>query len=366
MALKARKAVENIPLYKPAKSLDSLRAEYGFEKIIKLAGNENTLGFSPKIYEALKGAASYYPDGQATNLRKELSKKFKVPFENTICGNGSFELLFLAALAFLEKDDETISAVPSFGWYKSATEIMGGKFVGVPVKKDFSVDLEAILKAITERTKIIWLCNPNNPTGTVYFQKEFEDFLKKVPSSVVVISDEAYIDFVTEENKKNYPDTLSLINKYQNLLVLRTFSKLEGLAFFRSGYGFASEELLGYLNRVRLPLNITGPAQIAAITALHDEDFKKRTVQNVENGRNLFYQWFEKSGLEYVKSNTNFVFFKIGKDSVTVVKELEKKGILIRAGEEYGFSDMLRISIGTPEENQTVIKELERVLAALS
>ncbi|MBQ3799114.1 MAG: histidinol-phosphate transaminase [Treponema sp.] len=362
MALKARKAVRNIPLYKPAKSIDSLRAEYGFDKVIKLAGNENTLGFSPKALAALQKSVSYYPDGQATLLRQKISGKFGVPFDNIICGNGSFELLFLVALAFLEEGDETVSAVPSFGWYKSATEIMGGKFIGIPVKTDFSVDLDGILAAISGRTKIIWLCNPNNPTGTVFSHSELESFLLKVPDDVVVVSDEAYIDFVSEENVVSFPDSISLVRKHKNLLVLRTFSKLEGLAFFRSGYGFADEELLSFLNRVRIPINITGPAQLASIAALSDDEFRDRTIRNVRSGRTRFYEAFDRLGLYYVPSNTNFVFFRTGKDSVTLVRELEKKGILVRAGEEYGFPDMLRISVGTEEENDIVIKELERLL----
>ena len=362
MSFKARKTVENIPLYKPARSIDSLKAEYGFKKVTKLAGNENTLGFSPKALKALKKVTSFYPDGQAVNLRTVLAEKFGVRKEEVICGNGSFELLFLTALAFVENGDETISAVPSFGWYKNATEIMGGNFIGVPVKEDFSVDLDGIIAAITKRTKIIWLCNPNNPTGTVFGQKEFEEFLSKVPSDVVVVSDEAYIDFVTEENKASFPDSIKLLKKYKNLLILRTFSKLEGLAFFRSGYGFADEELLGYLNRVRLPINITGPAQLAGIAAIQDESFRKKTIKNVTEGRNRFYRAFEELGLKYIPSNTNFVFFHTGKDSKSIVKELEKKGILIRAGEEYGFPDMLRVSIGTPKENEFLIKELTALL----
>lgn len=362
MALIPRKAVQNIPLYKPARSIDSLKAEYGFEKVLKLAGNENTLGFSPKAFEALQNVQSFYPDGQATKLRNAIAEKFGQKVENVICGNGSFELLFLAALAFLENGDETISAVPSFGWYKNATEIMGGKFVGIPVQEDFSVDLDGILAAITEKTKIIWLCNPNNPTGSLFNHKTFEGFLEKVPDNVLVISDEAYIDFVTPENAPDFPRSLELIKKFKNLLVLRTFSKLEGLAFFRCGYGFGDEELLGCLNRVRLPINVTGPAQLAGLAALKDEDFRQKTIQNVSEGRKQFYRFFDEEKLYYVPSNTNFIFFRTGKDSVTLVHELEKKGILIRAGEEYGFPDMLRISIGTKEENEILISELKKLL----
>lgn len=359
MSLKPRKAVEQLPVYKPAKSIDSTKKEYGFEHVIKLAGNENTLGFSPLARDVLERLDSYYPDGAGVNLREKLAKKFKVRPEQIILGNGSFELLFLTGLAFLEENEETILAEPSFGWYKNVTLIMGGKIVPVPLNESYQVDLEGILKAITDKTKIIWLCNPNNPTGTIFTEAQLEKFLAQVREDIIVVLDEAYYDFVVEEG---YPDSVSLLSKYNNIIILRTFSKLEGLAAFRLGYGIAGEELIGHLNKVRMPINVNGAAQLAGFAALDDEIFKQKTLDNVRSGLQQYYDALERWGLSYVKSNTNFIWFDIGIESGPIVQKFLEHGILIRAGEEFGYPTMLRISIGTKEENEQVLELLGKFL----
>lgn len=358
MGLRPRKVIDELPVYVPAKSIDSAKSEYGFDKVIKLAGNENTLGFSPLAREALKEITSYYPDGGAQNLREKTAKKFGVKAQNVIFGNGSFELLTLIGLTFLEQGDESIIAKPSFGWYKNVTLIMGGKIVEVPLE-DYKVNLDAIYNAVTDRTKIIWLCNPNNPTGTIFTHGQLTGFLDKIRDDIVVVLDEAYVDFV---NEPGYPDSISLLGKYNNIIILRTFSKLEGLANLRIGYGFASEEFIGYLNKVRMPINTNGAAQLAAFAALDDDDFKKKTLSNARSGLKQYYDVFEKWGLTYVKSNTNFILFDAKIDSGYIVQEFLKKGILIRGGTEFGYPTHLRISIGTPEENEKVIELLAQLL----
>lgn len=358
MGLKPRKIIKDLPTYTPAKTIDSVKREFGFEKVIKLAGNENTLGFSPLAKKALDGVVSYYPDMEVTSLRARISEKFNVKPEQLIFGNGSFELLFLVGLAFMEPDEESIIAEPSFNWYKNVTLIMGGRIVEVPLK-DFKVDLDAILNKVTDRTKIIWLCNPNNPTGTIFTQEQLEAFLSKLRRDIIVVLDEAYYDFAVEEG---YPDSVKLLKKYDNIIILRTFSKLQGLAFFRLGYGFANEELIGYLNKVRLPINTNGPAQLAALAALDDEVFAGQTFKNVREGLQLYYEVFEKWQIPYVPSNTNFILFDIGADSDKVVEEFLHHGILIRGGREFGYPTMLRVSIGTPEENREVLKLLGKIL----
>jgi histidinol-phosphate aminotransferase len=358
MSIKPRKAVENLPVYTPAKSIDSTKREFGFERVIKLAGNENTLGFSPLTREAIKEISSYYPDGASLNLTEKLSKKLNVRQSQIVFGNGSFELLFLIGLAFLEQGEETIIPEPSFNWYKNVTLIMGGNIVSVPLK-DFKTDLDAIEAAITDKTKIIWLCNPNNPTGTIFTESELTAFLDRVRDDIVVVLDEAYYDFVAEEG---YPDSIKLLERYKNIIILRTFSKLEGLAAFRIGYGIADEELTGYINKVRMPINVNAAAQLAAYAAVDDDSFRQRTLSNVRSGLESYYQLFDRLGLKYIKSNTNFIFFDTGIDSGYVVNEFLKKGILIRGGAEFGYPTMLRISVGTPEENKQVIELLENIL----
>lgn len=358
MGLKPREAVRNLPVYTPARSIDSAKREYGFERVIKLAGNENTLGFSPLAMEALEQVTSYYPDGTALNLREKTAAKFGVKPEQVIFGNGSFELLFLVGLAFLEKGDEAVLAEPSFGWYKNVTLIQGAGIVSVPLE-DYKVNLDKIAAAVTDKTKVIWLCNPNNPTGTIFTAEELNRFLEKVGDDIVVVLDEAYYDFVNEDG---YPETIPLIGRHKNIIVLRTFSKLEGLASFRIGYGFADEELTGYLNRVRLPINVTGPAQLAAYAALDDDTFREKTLANVRAGLAAYYERFDKWGLGYVRSNTNFVLVDTGVETEPLVQECFKCGILIRGGKEFGYPTALRISVGTPPENEAVLSLLGKLL----
>ncbi|MBR4629488.1 MAG: histidinol-phosphate transaminase [Treponema sp.] len=357
MSVKPRQIIETLPPYRAARSVDTLKREYGLEKITKLAANENTLGFSENVWDALKKISSQYPDGSSYNLRSELAKKIGLAPENLVIGNGSFELLYLAGIAYLSHGDETIAAVPSFGWYKTVTQIFGAKFVSVPVK-DFHVDLNGIAEAVTEKTKIIWLCNPNNPTGTIFTQQELENFLQKIPGDILVILDEAYVDFVEEEN---FPDSISLFKKYDNILILRTFSKAEGLAGFRVGYAISNEEIISALNKVRIPLNVNAPAQFAALASLRDEEFRKSTVKNAREQKNIFYKEFEELGFSYVVSNTNFIFFDVGRESDSVVEAFLKEGILIRGGSEYGFPTMIRLTIGTPEENARVIQTFRKI-----
>lgn len=358
--VKPRESISSLPPYRAARSIETLKREYGLKSITKLAANENTLGFSENVWsEIRKRVTSQYPDGSAFELRSKLAAKLGVGLENLVMGNGSFELIYLAAVAFVNKGDETIAGIPTFGWYKTVTEIQGGKFIGVPVK-NFHVDLDAISEAITPRTKIIWLCNPNNPTGTIFTADEIEKFLKKVPENILVVLDEAYVDFVTEEN---FPDSIQLTRKYGNVVLFRTFSKLEGLANFRVGYAIGNKDFISLITKIKIPSNVSGAGQAAALAAIDDEAFKNRTLENSKTQKEIYYSFFKNHGLEYVKSNTNFIFFDVGREAKSVVEALLKNGILVRDGAEYGFPTMIRVSIGSPEENSKLLALLEEILA---
>ena len=358
MSVEPRDVLKNLPSYRAARSIDTLKREYGLNKIIKLAANENTLGFSPKIFDALKNVNSQYPDGSAFKLRSRLAEKLGVKLEQLVRGNGSFELIYLTAIAYLEKGDETVGAAPSFGWYKSVTEILGGKYIAVPVK-DFHVDLDAIAASVTDKTKIIWLCNPNNPTGTIFTSAQLEAFLGKIRKDILVILDEAYVDFVSEAD---FPDSIALLNKYDNIAIFRTFSKLEGLASFRVGYAIGNTDFINIINKIRIPSNVNALAQIAALVSIDDEEFKKQTLENAAEQKKFYYEEFKKLGFNYIPSNTNFIFFDIGQESAPVVEKILKKGFLVRGGAEYGFPTMIRLTIGSPEENAGLIKVLKEVL----
>lgn len=356
-----RKTLEQINNYVAAKTIESVKRELGIDKVIKLAGNENTNGYSPRVKEAIRNSLeglSYYPDMNCTALREKLSKLHHVDTEELIFGNGSFELISIIAQTFLEADDESIISEPSFGWYKNVTWQMGAKVVSIPLH-NFTVDLHRISQSITEKTRIIWLCNPNNPTGTIISEQALRDFLRELRSDIILVLDEAYADFVTE---KDYPNSIALLKNYENIIILRTFSKAYGLASFRIGYGIASRQVISYLNKVRIPINTNALAQIAAAASLEDGDFRQRVLTNNKKGLELYYKTLAQLGLEYIRSNCNFILFNTGTDSELIAKEYLKRGIIIRAGKEFGLPTWVRISIGTYEENLLVLDILREIL----
>lgn len=361
MALKARKALEQFPSYTPARSLESIQREYGFEKIIKLAGNENNLGYSPRAKAVLARSLdglSYYPDPYATQLREALAQKLNVDGTQLIFGAGSFSLISLVAQTFINPGEEAIMAEPSFGWYMMATLTVDGKIVKVPLK-NHAVDLEAIRHAVTEKTRVIWLCNPNNPTGTQFDGESFEHFMNGLRDDIVVVLDEAYIDFSEEPNIAN---GLAYIDRYPNVVALRTFSKLYGLASFRIGYGIGSQELIASMVKAQVPISVNHLAQVAAIESLKDTGFQQLVLENAKRSKELYYRRLDALNLPYIKSNGNFLMFDLKTDSDPVVLSFLKKGILLRGGREFGMPTWLRVSIGKYEENELVLDLLERIL----
>ncbi len=363
MSVSEKKSVEKLPKYKTARTLESVSRQYGFkeEDIIKLAGNENRFGSSPKVAQALADQAknfSYYPDTNVTQLRNKLSEKHGISGENFIFGNGSFELISLIGSAYIDKGDEVIYNDPSFGWYLNTTRLNEGVIIKVPVDENKAVDTQAILEHITEKTKVIWLCNPNNPTGTLINADVLDDFIKQVPNTVLIVLDEAYVDFI----EGDYIDTVQYVKQYDNIILLRTFSKAYGLASFRLGYGIADVKIIESLTKVKLPLNVSTASQTAGLTALQDQEFVNFIINTNRKELEYYYQEFEKLNLRYIRSNGNFVLVEIGIDSTWAESEFLKRGIVIRNGSEFGLDGWLRISIGKPDENRKVVSALSEIL----
>jgi len=358
---KFRKALESISSYTPAKSLEEIRQDLGLDNIIRLSANENTMGCSPLVATALKQAVEdiyLYPDGFCMKLRRKLAESYNFNQEQLIFGNGSFELLSLIAQALINPGDESLIPEPSFGWYKVVTLAMGGVIVSVPLKNHV-IDLDEITSKVTNKTRIVWLCNPNNPTGTILTQPNLEKFLTNLPQDITIVLDEAYYEYVTDIA---YPDSVALIKKYPNIIVLRTFSKVYGLASLRVGYGIADQEMINTLNKIRLPINVNALAQVAAEASLNDQNFKNAVLENNRQGKDYYYKSFKKMGLEYIPSETNFIMVNVKKDSVTVSNEILKGGIAVRAGTEFGMPTWLRITIGKPDENTLLVEILKKVL----
>ncbi|WP_066496509.1 histidinol-phosphate transaminase [Abyssisolibacter fermentans] len=358
MSISFRKEIKDLVAYKPGKPIEDVKREYGLTDVIKLASNENPLGASPKVKEALKKVMdefALYPDGNCTELKNAISKKFNVQPTQVLPSAGSDEMVDMIAKTFVNHGDEIIMADITFPRYIATTKMMGGIPVIVPLK-NWTYDLDGILEKITPKTKIIWLCNPNNPTGTMVTENEILNFLKKVPSNVIVIYDEAYNEYVTRDD---YPkNSVNLLKDYSNLIILKTFSKMYGLASLRVGYTISSEEIIANINKIRCPFDVNRFAQAAALAALQDEDFVKKCYELNKQGKEYLYSEFDKMGFEYPKSETNHIFVNVEQDAQQVFLELQKRGMIIRPM----MGTWIRVSIGTMEQNKLFIEKLKEVL----
>ena len=359
--------VRAIAPYVGGKPISEVAREFGLDesKIVKLASNENPLGMPESAKKAMAKAAEdlgRYPDSNGFDLKNALAKKLNVPFEWITLGNGSNDILELTARAVAQEGDEVVFSKHAFAVYPLATQAVGGKAIEVPATKDYGHDLPAMLKAITPKTRLVFVANPNNPTGTFLPAKEIETFLEQVPSNVVVVIDEAYNEFLTPEQQY---DAIAWVRKYPNVIVSRSFSKAYGLAGLRIGYGVAQNNITDLLNRIRQPFNVNSLAQAAAIAALADVEFLKKCYELNRAGYAQLTAAFEQMGLRYLPSSGNFVLVKVGDDvnaGAKVNLELLKAGVIVRPVGNYGLPEWLRISIGLPEENQAFIEALKKIL----
>ncbi|MDR1230929.1 MAG: histidinol-phosphate transaminase [Spirochaetaceae bacterium] len=360
MPVSYRKALDNLLPYKAARSLESVKREFGVQDVIKLAANENCHGFSPRVTEAvlaMQNEITFYPDTEVALLRDALVRKLGVAENELVFGNGSFELLTFAATAFLDAGTEAIMPKPSFGWYYIMTTVANAVPVIVPLK-NHAVDLDAILGRITAKTRLIWLCNPNNPTGTYITGATLDAFIQEVPENVLILLDEAYIDFAPEDT----PRAIELIHRHNNIITLRTFSKVYGLASLRIGYAAGNAGLIEKLSRVRAPVNVNALAQTAALAALEDNDFYNDVVRKNREGRQLYYTALERLGLEYIPTACNFIMFNTKRDSGAIEYEYTKRGVLVRSGAEFDMPSWIRVTIGTEAQNRKVLEILEEIV----
>lgn len=358
-----REAILVINPYVPGKPIEEVQRELGIKDVIKLASNENPLGPSPEAVQALREASEkihLYPDGNCYYLKKALAARLGVNQDNLIIGNGADQIIKMIAETYVDPGDEVVVADPTFSEYEFAAQVMGGRAIKVPCH-NFRHDLKAMAAAISPRTKLVFICNPNNPTGTIVGRNAVESFLKEVPPSVLVVLDEAYGDYVTAEQ---YPNSLAYVsNKRANVIILRTFSKIYGLAGLRVGYGIAVPQIIKDLNRVRPPFNVNLVAQVTATAALMDEDHVAKSRNINKEGKTYLYQQFEAMGLAYVPTEANFIFVDVQRNSREVSKELLQKGVIVRTGDIFGCDNFLRVTIGTPRQNERFIEALRGVLA---
>ncbi len=347
--------------YIAGKSIEEVAAKHRLkpEKILKLASNENVLGPSPKAIQAVQKALHklhLYPDGSGSALKEKIARELKVKPAQIILGNGSNEILEFVCRAFLNQGDEVVIPEQTFSMYEAFATIGGAKICKVPLK-EAALDLAGILKQVRAKTKIIFLCNPNNPTGTLVSHKELKNFIRKIPASVVIVLDEAYGDFRSGKGMKQSEEFL----RRPNVVLLRTFSKIFGLASLRVGYGVAHLELADILNRVRQPFNVNGLAQAAALAGFTDTAHQNKSKKMVAEGRSYLIRELRKIGLSPLPSEANFVCVRVG-EAKEIAEEMEKEGVVIRPLSSFGLKEFIRITVGTLQQNQRVIETLKKAL----
>ena len=361
MKLSVPEHILSIKPYSPGKPIDALEREYGIAKAIKLASNENPLGPSPKAVKAIQDALdnlNRYPDGSGYYLTKKISGKLGVLPGNIVLGNGSDEIISMLATALLTPGDEALLTQPAFLMYDIMVRSVGATPVYVPLKS-LCADLKEMKNRITPRTRLVFLNNPNNPTGTFISKAEFEDFIEGVPSEILVVLDEAYIEFVRGDH---CAFGLDYFNEEKAIVILRTFSKAYGLAGLRIGYGIMPESISNLLHRIRPPFNTNVLAQIGAAAALDDEDFLNKTVRLVHEELDFFHAVFDQKGIRYFPSETNFFLIDVQKNADEVFEGLLRQGVIVRSMTSYGYSEYIRVNVGVHEENVRFVEALESVL----
>ncbi len=357
MTLHVHPDIQSLSPYVPGKPIDELQRELGLTRVIKLASNENPLGPSPKAVAALGGGNDTlhrYPDGSAYRLRQAIADRWKVTGEQVILGNGSDEILGLLARTFLAPGDEAVMADQTFVIYKMEVTAAHGKPVEVPLV-NWTHDLDAMAQAITPRTRLLFICNPNNPTGTMVQAEAVSRLMAKVPQDVIVVFDEAYFEYVRDPH---FPDTIAYVKEARNAIVLRTFSKIYGLAGLRIGYGISTPEINNFLNRVRPPFNANSLAQRAALAALGDDEHVAKSRAINAAGMEQVGNGLRALGATPIPSEANFLYFDVKRDGRQVFESLLREGIIVRHIE----GTMLRVTIGQPDENTAFLQALKKVL----
>lgn len=359
--MKWKQQIYKMKAYQPGKPIEEVKKEFGLDEVVKLASNENPYGFSPNVKAFLSSDQTnqaIYPDGYAQELRTAVANHLNVKEEQLMFGNGSDDLIAIVTRALLYPGVNTVIATPSFSQYRHNAEIEGAEIRQVPLKEG-KHDLDAMLEAIDGNTSVVWVCNPNNPTGTIVSDEELSNFISKVPSEALIVLDEAYFEYV---NSPEYKNTLHYVNEYPNVIIMRTFSKAYGLAASRVGYAIAQEEVIAKLDPVRAPFNNTILSHKIAIIALEDQKFIDECKVKNEIGKKQFVEFCENNGLQYYPSQTNFILFEVKASSDVIFQEMMKRGFIIRSGSALGVPNYIRVTIGTEEQNEKFLTLLDEVL----
>ena len=358
-----RKELAGLKEYVPGKPIEDVMKQYGLTSIVKLASNENPLGPSKKAVEAIKREAEnihIYPDGAALELREKLSKKHGISMDQILIGSGGEQILKLIAHTLVNEGDEVIFGAPSFALYDIMSSHIGAKCISLPLTEDFRHDLKAFEEHLNEKTKIVYICNPNNPTGNIMPKAELLDFIAKLPESVVLMLDEAYFEYAIHDPE--YLDGLEILKDRANTIILRTFSKVAGLAGLRIGYCFSSAEIIREMSKIKGVFNANRIGQMAAIASLDDDEHISNTIALNKRSLDMMKEYFRNHNMKYVESHANFIFVDINQSSREAYIELQKRGVIIRPGFLWGFENYIRVSSGTIEQTEIFIKALDDIV----
>ncbi|MFE5318561.1 histidinol-phosphate transaminase [Paenibacillus sp. NPDC056579] len=360
--VQARQALKNLKPYSPGKPTWEVQQELGIEKVVKLASNENPLGASPKAVEALLAylpEIHRYPDAATKGLNEAIAAQLNLQSDQLIVTNGADELIKLVAEAYLDKGDEIVIPHPTFSEYEFGGHLMGATPVLVSFDDQFRYDVDRLLAAVTERTKIVYLCSPNNPTGTYLPKADLQRLLDRLPKRVLVMFDAAYSHYASAED---YSDGLEYVRQGYPVIVLQTFSKIYGLAGIRVGFGAASPDIIRTILQVKEPFNVNALAQAAATAAITDTEHVQESRKVNEEGREQLYEAFRRLGLKFTESMSNFILLELGPDAGNLYQRLMAQGVIVRYGTGWGLPEHIRVTVGTREENEFLIECLESLL----
>ena len=359
---KINPGIDLIHPYEPGKSVTDVLEQYDLDKIIKLSSNENSRGPSPKVLDVTQSYNSWhiYPDGDGRRLKSTISDLEEIEQDRIVLGNGSNEILELVGQTFLSPKSESIFSAHAFAVYKLVSQVRGCKYHEIPTK-DWGHDLDKFLNHINEKTRVIFIANPNNPTGTYLSHNQIERFLDKVPSNIVVVIDLAYFEYVITDD---YIKPHEITENFSNVIITKSFSKIYGLSSLRIGYGFGSRELIEILNRVRQPFNVNGLAQESAVAAIHDVQYTKESIKLNTDGRDYIYQSLKGMKIDFIPSEGNFVCMETKKGGSNIFNSLLKEGVIVRSLDLYAMPRHIRITIGSEEENKFFIEKLHKVISS--
>lgn len=357
-----RKVLERLKPYSPGKPIWELQEEMNIDYVVKLASNENPFGPSPKgiasISAELQGL-NRYPDADTVYLKAAIADKLGVKTDQLMVTNGADELITLISSTYLDEGDEIIVPYPSFSEYDFGADLMGANIVPVKLEGDFQFNIDHVIQAVTDRTKLLYICSPNNPTGTYLAKEQFEKLLDVVPEHVLVILDGAYSHYAEAED---YTDGLEFVKAGKNVLVMQTFSKVYGLAGLRVGYGIAPSHIAQTILKVKEPFNVNSLGQAAAAAAVQDDEHVLMSKKRNKEGAQMLYNAFEELHLNYTKTESNFILLQLGPDAEQLYEQLLQKGVILRYGKTWGLPEYVRVTIGTAEENEFFIKQLKTIL----